>query len=133
MESEELEQAPKSFSLSKSERLRSRKVIQRMFSSKSSDFIFPFKYLCVADTLLPQHQILVSIPKKAFKRSVDRHLLARRVKEAYRLHKHTLTSTSKCYIVFIYVAKEILTFKEIEKKVYLMLQRINKVDNENKS
>lgn len=134
MESEELEPVPKSFSFSKNERLRSKKTIQKMFASKSSDFVYPFKFIYQPIPLLGlPSQVLVSVPKKIFKRSVDRHLLIRRIKEAYRLNKHHLTSKSSYTIIFIYVAKDILSFKEIEKKLYLAIQRINNCSNENKS
>jgi ribonuclease P protein component len=133
MKSEDLEPKPKSFSFSKDERLRSRKVIQKMFSSRSSDFVYPYKYLCAYNQELTQNQILVSVPKKIFKRSVDRHLITRRIREAYRLHKHILESQTKLSIIFIYVGKEILTFKEIEKKLSLTLQRINGNSHEHKA
>lgn len=133
MESEDLELVPKSFTLSKNERLRSKKVIKRLFSLKSSDFIFPFKFYYLANPDLSSNQLLISIPKRAFKRSVDRHLLARRVKESYRLNKHQLSSPIKYHIALIYVSKDILSFKDIEKKLYLTLQRINIAINENHS
>ncbi len=132
MKSEDLEQAkPKSFTFSKNERLRNKAAIKSLFSSKSSDFVFPFKYIHQPSQELSCHQILVSVPKKQFKRSVDRHLLIRRIKEAYRLHKHIISTNAPTYIVYIYVAKEILSFKEIEKKLSLILQKINKHSNEN--
>lgn len=134
MESEELEPVAKSFSFCKNERLRSKKIIQKMFASKSSDFIYPFKFIYQP---IPSEdsptQVLASVPKKIFKRSVDRHLVARRIKEAYRLNKHHLSSKSPYTIILIYVAKDILSFKEIEKKLYLAIQRINNCSNENKS
>ena len=128
MESEGLE--PKSYSFLKDERLRSRKTISKIFASKSSDFTFPFKFFYLPTPNLKYNQVLVSIPKKQFKRSVDRHLLGRRIKEAYRLNKHLLNNNNHKYcIVYIYVGKELLSFKEIEKKLYLTLQRINNNDH----
>lgn len=130
MKSEDLELLPKSFTFKKNERLRSKKAIKALFASKSSGFTYPFKYLIFPNQSIKYHQVLISVPKKQFKKSVDRHLINRRIKEAYRLNKHILTCEIKYDIAFIYVAKEILSFTDIEKKVSLTLQQINKLKNE---
>lgn len=130
MSPEGLEKRPISFSFTKKERLSSLVEIKTLFNSKSSGFIYPFKFLFLPVNGQSQHQILISVPKKLFKRSVDRHLITRRIREAYRLNKHKLQSPVFYNIAFIYVAKNICSFKEIEKKLNLVLENLNKQENE---
>ena len=56
-------------------------------------------------------RILVSVPKRFFKRAVKRNLLKRRIRESYRLQKDLLPVPVD--IAFIYVAHEALPFDTI--------------------
>ena len=74
--------------------------------------------------LLPK--VLVSVPKKRIKRAVDRNLLKRRIKEAYRNMKQDLTSTPfpGDYLAIVYVGKEIISFEILKEKLILVLLRL---------
>ena len=56
-------------------------------------------------------RILVSVPKRSFKRAVKRNLLKRRIRESYRLQKELLPAGMD--IAFIYVSREVLPFEDI--------------------
>lgn len=123
----------------KVERLNSKKLIDQIFTSGKSAFVFPFKlyFIPINDELAPAIQLAVSVPKKHFKKAVDRNLLKRRIKEAYRLNKHhyisQLSRTNRKYgIVIVYLEKEILLYKDIEEKINRVFQRfidLNEEDN----
>ena len=68
-------------------------------------------------------RIMVSVPKKFFKRAVKRNLLKRRIREAYRLNKIVLKE-SKMDILFSYSSKEIIDFETIQNEVKTILSRI---------
>lgn len=61
--------------------------------------------------LQPKSRIMVSVPKKLFRRAVKRNLLKRRMREAYRLQQSLIGPGLD--ILFVYVSKAILPFEAI--------------------
>lgn len=117
--------------LKKSERLYLRNEIKELFLSRKGFSIYPFKiiYQVVEKDSESPVQILISIPKRLFKHSVDRNLLKRRTREAFRKNKHILyeyleKNNLKLNISFIYLSKEIADYSTIENKIILTLQRL---------
>lgn len=109
------------YTLSKEERLSWKRYIDLLFAKGQSFVAFPLRvvYLPVGESVAPV-SILVSVPKKKFKRAVKRNLIKRQVREAYRIHKYTLvdplTIQSKHLLVaFLYLDKETHPFSMIEK------------------
>lgn len=58
-------------------------------------------------------RILVSVPKRSFKRAVKRNLLKRRIRESYRLQKELLAGVPPCDVMFVYTAREVLPSADI--------------------
>ena len=56
-------------------------------------------------------RIVVSVPKRLFKRAVKRNLLKRRIRESYRRQKGLLNGTFD--ILFIYTSTEVLPYEAI--------------------
>ena len=114
------------FIFRKEERLTKDKHIQELFDKGSSFYLFPFKvfFMPNPDQQFPHHQVLISVSKKNFKRAVDRNLIKRRMRESYRLQKHTLPETPKMLVGYIYSHKEILLFEEMKNR---MRQTFNKL------
>jgi ribonuclease P protein component len=125
---------------SKAERLCSKKIITQLFENNNSLTVYPFKILWLIEKKNEQNpvKILVSVPKKSFKSSVERNLLRRRIKEAYRINKSELLDlclNKKINISFIllFLKKEISDFKFINSKVTILLKKMilscEKADN----
>lgn len=70
-------------------------------------------------------QFLVSIPKKRIRHAVDRVLMRRRVREAYRLNRNLFPNDLPIDIAFIYVANELLPYAKVESAVKRILGKIN--------
>lgn len=112
--------------LKKSERLSSKKVIEELFAKGSYFYLHPFKvvYLKAAsDSLI--NQVLITVPKRNFKKAVTRNKLKRRVREAFRLNKSGLHTTDHLLIAYIYTAKDILPFSIIEPAVRASIAKLN--------
>ena len=88
-----------------------------------SFFHYPFKVVYEKVVLTQEQQrpnaIIVSVPKRNFKRAVKRNLLKRRIRESYRLNKGILTAPQGCNIniLFVYVAKDIKEYRYIETRL----------------
>ena len=72
---------------------------------------------------LDYNRILVSVPKRFFKRAVKRNLLKRRLREAYRTQKSIL-GPSSTDILFLYNSKEINDFQTIKEEVAEILKKV---------
>lgn len=112
----------------KSERLNSLKEISTLIEKGQTFYIPPFKvtYLPIERTdELPLTRILISVPKRIFKRAVIRNLLKRRIRESYRLNKEYINGMNLDFMLF-YNNKAVLTFDKIEESVKKILQRLAK-------
>ncbi|MFY0601199.1 MAG: ribonuclease P protein component [Cyclobacteriaceae bacterium] len=111
----------------KEERLTGKKNIEELFKHGSSFYLHPFllKYAAPSDEA-ESNRILISVPKKKFKRAVDRNLIKRRIKEVYRLNKNTIFQGQPPYYHFaiIYLDKVILPYAQIEEKLIPLLKRL---------
>lgn len=72
-------------------RLKHRKAIAALFTGSDGFFVYPLRcnYRILSEGE-PGIKVAFSVPKRKFKHSVDRNLIRRRIKEAWRLHRHLL-------------------------------------------
>lgn len=117
--------------LRKTERLTKSKPIELLFEKGEEVFIFPFKVVWqrIEKCEFPAKSMFV-VPKRRFKSAVDRNHIRRLMKESYRINKQVLYDTLKSkdtyiYLAFIYIGKEEITFKLMQKP---MLKVFNKID-----
>ncbi len=121
------------YTLSKSERLNSKAMIERLFAGGSKSFpAFPLRVVYMAVEPLedkPAASILISVPKKKFKRAVKRNLVKRQVREAYRKNKYILLDAltergQQMVLAFIWLDSRIRTAEEVEGKIRKLLLHI---------
>lgn len=116
------------------ERLKSRKEIGRLFGKEGqslSSYPLVLKYARAEElrSTFPVQAAFV-VPKRRFKRAVDRNLIKRRVREAFRLQKSILRARPQVQgeeqeeqyaLMFIYTGKEAMPYAYIEKKMKRLL------------
>ncbi|MBK8623665.1 MAG: ribonuclease P protein component [Saprospiraceae bacterium] len=120
----------------KIQRLKSEKAIQHIFAVGQSLFFYPIKVqfkLEESSTSAQKTnlQFGVSVSKKSFKKAVDRNLIKRRLREAFRKQKFVLEESLvienknlKCMI--IYVAKEKIDYEILVTSISVLIKKINK-------
>jgi ribonuclease P protein component len=119
------------FKFPKTERLTNKRLIQELFDKGSSFYLHPFKILYLPSGSHDQnHKVLITIPKRVFRKAATRNLLKRRIREAYRLNKHLLDIRGFYLLIgYIYIGKDVADYKLMEDKLRESLLRLNSVSN----
>ncbi len=114
-------------------RLKSKKIIDKLFSEGKSYFSFPIKlvYIKLKDKDGSHGvQYSVSVSKRIFKKAVDRNRVKRQLRESIRLNMPIdFDKPLDCYLalMFIYVGKEKLEYKTIEAGIKKLTPKITKL------
>ena len=111
--------------LPKKERLCGKSNISELLAKGKHGSIGKMRFLCMTGTGNEYDRIMVSVPKKLFKRAVKRNLLKRRIRESYRKQKHNLTIKGGLDVLFMYSTKEVLSYEEIYSAVGQIISKIN--------
>ena len=115
-------------SLPRQERLRSFGAIRRLFESGESGFVYPLRYVWIAEAdEIPSVEVLFSVPKKFQKRANKRNLQRRRMKEAYRLNKEIFDREGNPValdLALIYSSTELTPYRVIEHAVQKIMEQI---------
>ena len=111
--------------LPKKERLCGKTSISELLAKGKHGNVPGMRYLCRKGTGKEENRIMVSVPKKLFKRAVKRNLLKRRIRESYRRQKHNLTIESGLDVLFMYSTKEILSYGQIYEAISRIIDKIN--------
>lgn len=146
--------------LPKSARLHHRSLQERLFSTGIKVHEYPIKMIWNALSMEELHsnfrntipeligpvQVLVSIPKKKLRKAVDRVLMRRRIREAFRLNRGELLEVVKelpqvrtLSIGLVYMKENVAAYDEIEDKMLKLIdklsirlkERFNTTDEEN--
>jgi ribonuclease P protein component len=93
-------------------------------------YLFPFRvlYIYESPSESPLPEVLFSVSKRNFKKAVDRNLIRRRCREAYRLHKAILVQNPEARLpssmAFLYLAKEKTAYDVIEKAMKKIILKL---------
>ena len=119
----------------KKERLFKQKEMDFLFEKGSSFVVYPLRVVYVEKQPVSgaEAAVLVSVPKKKFKRAVKRNRIKRLIREAYRLNKQTLLQNLRekekgLLIGFLFVGNELPEWKSVEAAVVKALTILNADD-----
>ncbi len=119
------------FTLPKKEHLCGEIRISKLFTEGKAFIVYPIRVVYRIDEKSDGEPVkmMVSVPKKRFKRAVKRNRLKRLMREAYRLNKAQLLDiiqlkTLNLQIAFNYVSNDEADYGLIESKMIAALKRI---------
>ncbi|UOB19392.1 ribonuclease P protein component [Abyssalbus ytuae] len=122
------------YTFSKREKLKSKKLIEKLFTEGKSVSKYPLKLIYVKADLNDEVKVQagVSVSKRNFKRATDRNRIKRLIREAYRLNKNFIFNNiqTQYAFMFLYIGKQIpKNYDEINKNMIKLMQKF--IDNEN--
>jgi ribonuclease P protein component len=131
----------KQFTLGKQERLKSRKLIEELFSKGQRISVFPYRVFYLFQqkdgaAINNSLQFGAGVGTRNFKKAVDRNRIKRLTREAWRLQKNELQKklhahTHAMSVFFIYTGKELPAFDFVKEKTALIIQKLVIIADEN--
>lgn len=122
---------PALHSYTKAEKLKSKKLIGNIFSNGYSVKAYPLRiqFFFHDDNDAAHCQVGFSVPKRNFKKAVDRNRIKRQIKEAYRLNKsiilnQLINENKKIAMMVIFHGNNKPTYQELAK---LLIEALNKI------
>ena len=120
---------------SKKEKLKSKILIEKLFSEGKSVSSFPLRMVFIGTEFDEEIKAKcgVSVSKRNFKKAVDRILIKRLMREAYRLNKNFYFNniTTQYALMILYIGNEKPMFEQINKAMKILLERfVEKVSEE---
>ena len=122
------------FSYPKTEKLKSKKIIDLLFSEGKSVSKYPLRLVFVKHDFEEDVPLKfgVSVSKKYFKNAVDRNYFKRVLRETYRLNKKLMIDNVdvKYCFMFFYQTNEKLSYQEINVKTIQLFEKFIKIIKE---
>jgi len=114
----------------KTEKLKSQKLIEKLFLEGKSVVSYPLRLVFIETTFDDNVKIKagVSVSKRHFKNAVDRNRIKRLMREAYRLNKANYFNniTTQYALMILYIGKDGTEFDTVNEKMNLLFDKFLK-------
>ena len=112
---------------SKKEKLKSQKAIESLFIKGESLTVYPLRLVYLETTFKDDVLVKagVSVPKKKFKKAVDRNRIKRLLREVFRLNKADYFNniTTQYALMILYIGDAKPDFETVNTKMKVALER----------
>ena len=122
-----------SHTFGKKEKLCSKLMMDKLFRSGGSFKEFPFRVIHIpVQEMDVTAKVLITVPKKRFRKAVHRNKIKRQIREAYRLNKNDLLENwrqqGKYFaLAFVYIGNRIPVHSELNETMQRVLHRLKSV------
>lgn len=76
------------------------------------------------DTEVGKEHLIISVPKKIYKRAVKRNLIRRRIREAFRLNCKDLPNIQGKDLLLVYVSSHIMDYGKITETLISAISKV---------
>ncbi|WP_179021432.1 ribonuclease P protein component [Winogradskyella forsetii] len=115
------------FKYSKKDKLKSKKLIEQLFTEGKAVTAFPLKLIYLKTEFEDGSQLKtgVSVSKRLHKTAVSRNRIKRLLREAYRLNKPRYFNNSSASFAFmiLYLSKDGTTFDKLDTSMKLLFKK----------
>lgn len=100
--------------------------VEKIHNEGKSFYSFPFRVYYMDCTVTEgEERLIISVPKRIFKRAVKRNLIRRRIRHAWRLNRSSFSETASKHFLVIYTTSEILDYERISESVKTVFSKIS--------
>jgi ribonuclease P protein component len=110
-------------SLRPAERLKSPELVSQVYNSGSRKVAFPLVLIAAPGTG-KTHRVAISVPKRKIRKAVDRNLQKRRMREAYRKHKHLLPEGRNLDMILLFQGHQLADYATVVKSLERLLDHL---------
>ena len=111
----------------KEEKLKSKKLIDKLFAEGESVKSYPLKLVYTQDNFSEKAELKtgVSVPKKLVKTAVQRNRIKRLMREVFRKNKYLVTTdlASSFAFMFIYISRDEISYEKMEQNMIKTMQK----------
>ncbi len=104
--------------------LKSKKELDEIFKKSQSFSHFPVRVVFILKEENTDTKVAFSVPKKKFKKAVDRNRIKRLLREAYRLQQKEL-KTEGLRMMWIYTGEKLPEYEEVFSSIKKLIAEIN--------